>query len=124
MTPAEDARIGVRAVSEVESAYRSLTAEDVADHRSGSTARPGRSLPTELSQGAADAYEWALGRSRHGPVTGAPSREVPALWALTAEVDAAAVLLDDPVCSGDTWQYARGAHDALAWICGHSDRHV
>ncbi|MCP9958105.1 MULTISPECIES: hypothetical protein [Streptomyces] len=77
--------------------------------------------PGAASEGAADAYRWALAREGHGPVTGVPTREVPDLWRLTAEADAAAVLLDDPVCPPEERAYVRGVHDALAWLCGHSD---
>ncbi|MEU3445668.1 hypothetical protein AB0H29_00265 [Streptomyces thermolilacinus] len=91
-------------------------------------AKAARAVPPEpfhaVSEGAADAYRWALARKEHGPVTGAPAHDVPDLWRLTAEADAAAVLLDDPVCPPDKRAYVRGVHDALAWLCGQSDEHA
>ncbi|MFG3497719.1 hypothetical protein [Streptomyces sp. NPDC047928] len=101
-------RIGVRPTAEVESAYRELT-----------EGAPERVLPAALIDGAVDAYEWALARGGEGPITGAHTGEVPTLQAMTAEVDAASVVLDDPLCPAETEDYARGAHDVLAWICGH-----
>ncbi|WP_228978191.1 hypothetical protein [Streptomyces sp. DH12] len=118
----ESPRIGVRRVDEVESAYRSLAAE-----ATGRGARGGRALqerPRALREGAAEAYRWALAREPQGPITGLRAREVPDVWRLTAEADAAAVLLDDPACPHDTRDYVRGVHDALAWLCGHSDQRV
>ncbi|MCP9945367.1 hypothetical protein LUX12_12140 [Streptomyces somaliensis] len=81
----------------------------------------GAEPPDAVREGVAAAYRWALAREGHGPVTGVPTREVPALWRLTAEADAAAVLLDDPVCPPRDRAYAQGVHDALAWLCGQSD---
>lgn len=117
-------RIGVRAVDEVESAYRTRAAEAA---ESTAVARASAAAGPEpfqtVSEGAADAYRWALARDQRGPVTGAPTRDVPDLSRLTAEADAAAVLLDDPVCPPDKRAYVRGVHDALAWLCGQSDEH-
>ncbi|MEU2180750.1 hypothetical protein [Streptomyces thermolilacinus] len=130
-------------MDEVESAYRTLAGEvtKVAEvtgatgmtEARGATGATGggeakRTVPPEpfqaVSEGAADAYRWALARREHGPVTGAPAHDVPDLWRLTAEADAAAVLLDDPVCPPDKRAYVRGVHDALAWLCGQSDDHA
>ncbi len=121
----------MRPVDEVETAYRKLTAEAT---RTARAARAGSSTgrahdrvlePFEaVSEGAADAYRWALARAARGPVTGAPTGDVPDLSRLTAEADAAAVLLDDPVCPPDRRAYVRGVHDALAWLCGQSDEHA
>ncbi len=47
---------------------------------------------------------------------------VPDLYTLTAEVDAATVRLDDPASPADLRDYVLGAHDALAWLCGHTDQ--
>ncbi|CAL9459854.1 hypothetical protein [Streptomyces sp. enrichment culture] len=132
-------------MDEVESAYRTLATEvtkvteaaevtettEVTGAR-GTTGAPGaagaarvRPEPFQaVSEGAADAYRWALARKEHGPVTGAPTHDVPDLWRLTAEADAAAVLLDDPVYPPDKRAYVRGVHDALAWLCGQSDEHA
>ncbi|MFJ8696398.1 hypothetical protein [Streptomyces roseolilacinus] len=96
------------------------TRGDIAPGRTG----PGAEPSDVVSEGAADAYRWALAREERGPVTGAPTREVPDLWRLTAEADAAAVLLDDPVCPPEKRAYVRGVHDALAWLCGQSDEHA
>lgn len=144
-TRARASRIGVRPADEVESAYRALAAgaprgsarRDPADgparapDREASRdaerkpVREGRPEPSgAVSEGAADAYRWALAREGHGPVTGVPTREVPDLWRLTAEADAAAVLLDDPACPPENRAYVRGVHDALAWLCGQSDEHA
>ncbi|MFE1575358.1 hypothetical protein [Streptomyces fradiae] len=120
-------RIGVRPVDEVETAYRKLTAEAARARAGGSAGRRhGRGPePFEaVSEGAADAYRWALARADRGPITGAPTGDVPDLSRLTAEADAAAVLLDDPVCPPDRRAYVRGVHDALAWLCGQSDEHA
>ncbi len=47
---------------------------------------------------------------------------MPDLYTLTAEVDAATVRLDDPASPADLRDYVLGAHDALAWLCGHTDQ--
>ncbi|MCH0543382.1 hypothetical protein I3F58_28300 [Streptomyces sp. MUM 203J] len=73
------------------------------------------------ASGALDALRWALARGGSAPVTGARGGLVPDLHTLTAEVDAAAVQLDDPVCPVDARAYTLGAHEALAWLCGHTD---
>ncbi|CAL9464016.1 hypothetical protein SUDANB38_02712 [Streptomyces sp. enrichment culture] len=127
-TRARADRIGVRALEEVESAYRARAAEAAEVTEAARTPEGPRSARPEpfqaVSEGAADAYRWALARAEHGPVTGAPTRDVPDLARLTAEADAAAVLLDDPVCPPDKRAYVRGVHDALAWLCGQSDEHA
>ncbi|MBT2468371.1 hypothetical protein J7E97_10890 [Streptomyces sp. ISL-66] len=76
----------------------------------------------QFSAGASAAYRWALGRADRSPVTGAGDSEgFPGLPALTAEVDAAVVQMEDPTGQPGQRDYNRGVHDALAWVCGHSD---
>ncbi|WP_175410513.1 hypothetical protein [Streptomyces sp. TRM64462] len=116
-TQTEVTWIGVRPAAEVEVVYQALD-QALAD---GFSAGDGRTAA--LAEGAADAYRWALARDARGPITGARgNRPVPTLWTLTAEADAAAVLIDDPACPADARDYALGVHDALAWLCGHSDQ--
>ncbi|URM90553.1 hypothetical protein LUW75_11680 [Streptomyces sp. MRC013] len=153
-TRARPNRIGVRPAEEVESAYRSVAARAPVRRDPAGGPAPGRHVPRNagrapepdprregagegaapggtgaeppdtVSEGAAAAYRWALAREGSGPVTGVPTREVPALWRLTAEADAAAVLLDDPVCPPRDRAYAQGVRDVLAWLCGQSDEHA
>ncbi|KUH35295.1 hypothetical protein ATE80_30075 [Streptomyces kanasensis] len=122
----ETPRIGVRPVDEVESAYRTLAAEATGPGRDAGGGRALRDSdrPRALREGATEAYRWALARAPQGPITGVRGRDVPDVWRLTAEVDAAAVLLDDPACPHEAREYVRGVHDALAWLCGHSDQRV
>ncbi|MGW7056007.1 hypothetical protein [Streptomyces sp. NPDC054887] len=85
--------------------------------------RAERDEVSQFSAGAAAAYTWALGRTGRSPITGtAEARGVPGLPLLTAEVDASVVQLDDATTQGEARDYISGAHDALAWICGYSDR--
>ncbi|MFF8846357.1 hypothetical protein ACF08N_27185 [Streptomyces sp. NPDC015127] len=100
-------RIGVRAHKDVVLAVEGLAA---------------RRQPPQFASGAADAYEWATGHAGRSPVTGADADDVPGLWLLTAEVDATVVQLEDPTLQAGKRDYIRGVHDALAWICGYSDR--
>lgn len=125
------AHIGVRPAAEVQQAYESVT---VAGSAPGGAAgadwgfevtddeADGGRRRELFASGALDALRWALARGGSAPVTGARGGLVPDLYALTAEVDAAAVQLDDPVCPVDARAYALGAHEALAWLCGHTDQ--
>ncbi|GAA4933587.1 hypothetical protein ACFPM3_04625 [Streptomyces coeruleoprunus] len=102
--------IGVRPLAEVELALREVVTDS------------SRRRSDPFIEGASQALRWAMAREGSGPVTGARVYGVPGLEALTAEVDASAVQLDDPSCSDDAKAYTSGAHDALAWLCGHTDR--
>ncbi|WP_329112118.1 hypothetical protein [Streptomyces sp. NBC_01353] len=103
--------MGIRAYADVELAQKRLSAR-AAEWR----------LSPQYSSGASAAYRWALGCAEHSPVTGAGDAEgVPALPALTAEVDASVVQMEDLTSRPGPRDYSRGVHDALAWVCGHSD---
>ncbi|MFG2862280.1 hypothetical protein [Streptomyces sioyaensis] len=104
--------MGTRAYADVELAQKQLDATQ---------AERGRS--PQFSSGASPAYHWALGRANRSPVTGADETEgVPDLQALTAEVDAAVVQMEDPASRPGPRDHSRGVHDALAWVCGHRDQ--
>ncbi|MFF8278874.1 hypothetical protein ACF05T_22585 [Streptomyces lateritius] len=60
-------------------------------------------------------------RTERSPITGADAGGTPNLPLLTAEVDAALVQLGDPAIPEGSREYVRGAHEALAWICGQRD---
>ncbi|MFF4648583.1 hypothetical protein [Streptomyces sp. NPDC001380] len=68
------------------------------------------------------AYLWALGLGAPAPVTGARGDGAPGAEALAAELDAAASQLEDPAHRSVPRDYVRGVHDALAWVCGRSER--
>ncbi len=102
-------RVGTRPYEDVERAYRRREA-----------AAPGAGRP-QFAAGAITAYRWALGQQTRAPVTGAAGGAVPSLPALTAEVDAALVQLEDTTLRGGPREYTEGAHDALAWVCGYSE---
>ncbi|MGR8006956.1 hypothetical protein [Streptomyces hypolithicus] len=109
----ERPRVGTRGYADVELARQRL--EAAAPER--------RAQP--FSSGASAAYRWALGQVERSPVTGASGtsggRSVPDLHVLTAEVDAAVVQMEDPAGHPGPRDHSRGVHDALAWVCGHSD---
>ncbi|MEV6651630.1 hypothetical protein [Streptomyces sp. NPDC051219] len=102
--------MGTRRRAEVEAAHHALDAE---------AAGPDRQ--TQLSRGALTGYLWALGRGEDAPITGARGEGPPDIPQLTAEVDAATVQLEDTTQRMVPRDYIRGVHDALAWVCGHSD---
>jgi hypothetical protein len=103
--------VGTRAYADVELAQKRSSAEAAE-----------RGPSPQYSSGASAAYRWALGRVDRSPITGARRAEgVPELQALTAEVDAAVVQMEDPTSQPGPRDYSRGVHDALAWVCGHSD---
>ncbi|MGK5630361.1 hypothetical protein [Streptomyces sp. URMC 123] len=106
----EERRVGTRSRSEVERARHALEVRSAAPDRQ-----------TQVSRGALTGYLWALGRAEAAPVTGAAVAGTPDLRTLTAEVDAAAVQLEDQTQRTVPRDYTRGVHDALAWICGHRD---
>ncbi|MFF8830961.1 hypothetical protein [Streptomyces sp. NPDC015131] len=109
--PEQDVLIGTRARTQVEAAYHRLA------HKA---ATPG--LGTPFALGAVAAYEWTLGRSAEGPVTGAAGTGgVPSSHALTAELDAAVVQLGDVTETPERTAHVRGVHDVLAWVCGLVD---
>ncbi|MFF8606781.1 hypothetical protein ACF06X_12650 [Streptomyces sp. NPDC015346] len=101
-------RIGVRTYTDV----------DLALNRVATRARE----TPQFRAGVAAAYQWALSRTERSPITGADAGGTPDLPILTAEVDAALVQLGDPAIPDGNQEYVRGAHDALAWLCGQSDR--
>ncbi|MFI9742420.1 hypothetical protein [Streptomyces sp. NPDC052494] len=107
----EQRRVGTRTYADVEQAQKHLDAGAAAGGRS-----------PQFSIGASTAYRWALGRADRSPVTGASgTKEVPDLQVLTSELDAAVVQMEDPAGRPGPRDYSRGVHDALAWVCGHSD---
>ncbi|WP_051813427.1 hypothetical protein [Kitasatospora sp. MBT63] len=105
MARAEGVRSGVRPAAEVAREYERVRAANGGARRRGALA----------------AYRWALGLARSGPLTGTPAREVPTLEVLTAEVDASLVQLEASTRPSVGREYIEGAHDALAWVCGHTD---
>lgn len=104
------ATVGVREAAEVERAFAELESGAAAPNRQ-----------TQLSRGALAGYSWALGRGDGAPVTGARTEGVPDHGMLTAEVDAANVALEHQVERTVPRDYSQGVHDALAWVCGHTD---
>jgi hypothetical protein len=105
-------QVGARPRDEVERAHDALAA-----------VAAGPTGQTQPSRGALAAYLWALGRGTATPVTGAASPGTPGPADLAAELEAAAVQLEDPARRNVPRDYTRGVHDALAWICGRADRH-
>lgn len=82
--------MGIRAYADVELAQKRLSARAAERHP----------YP-QYASGASAAYRWALGCAEHSPVTGAGDAEgAPALPALTAEVDASVVQMEDPTEAG------------------------
>ncbi|MCM2423441.1 MULTISPECIES: hypothetical protein [unclassified Streptomyces] len=108
--PHKEGTIGTRSLAEVEDAYHALEAVGA-----------GPAQQTQLSRGALTGYLWALGRGDPAPVTGASCEGAPDLPLLTAEADAAVVQLADATQRTIPRDYIQGVHDALAWVCGHSD---
>lgn len=104
----DERRVGVRSYAEVDVALNGLVVR--------------RKSAPRFSAGAAAAYEWAMGQTVRSPVTGAEVHGIPDLGLLTAEVDAAVIQLEDPTTPVGNRDYTRGAHDALAWVCGYSDQ--
>ncbi|MEV6687114.1 hypothetical protein AB0N28_17480 [Streptomyces sp. NPDC051130] len=76
---------------------------------------------TPFARGAASGYRWALGRDQEGPVTGVHAEGPPGMDLLTAEVDAAVVRLEEQPRSSVPHDHIQGVHDALAWVCGHTE---
>ena len=108
--PHDDVNVGVRPRAEVEEAHRALAG-----------VAAGTTQQTQLSRGALTGYLWALGRGEAAPVTGAVSAGAPGLPMLTAEVDAAVAQMKDATQRTVPRDYIHGVHDALAWICGHTE---
>jgi hypothetical protein len=79
--------------------------------------------PEPARHGSLDGYRWALGRGRLAPVTAstASGPEGPCPAQLAAEQQAAQVRHLDLRVDPEQREYARGVHDALAWICARSD---
>ncbi len=104
------ARFGARPEAEVRRAQAELEA---------AAARPQRQ--TALTRGALAGYAWATGQASAAPVTGAAGNGPPDLAELTAEVDASVVQLDQQAQRSAPRDYVRGVHDALSWVCAHTD---
>ncbi|MFC1415487.1 hypothetical protein [Streptacidiphilus cavernicola] len=109
-TNAGTVRIGARPEAEVRQAQAELEA---------AAARPRRQ--TALTRGALAGYAWATGRAGAAPVTGAVSTGPPDLADLTAEIDASVVQLAQQAQRRAPRDYVRGVHDALSWVCAHTD---
>jgi hypothetical protein len=103
--------VGVRPRGEVE------RAQAVAQEAGAGERPSGR----HFFEGALAVYRWALGRERTAPVTGATTPGRPDLALLTAEADAAIVLLDDFARRTLPVDYTQGVREALAWVCGQAD---
>ncbi|MCD0480892.1 hypothetical protein LO771_00295 [Streptacidiphilus sp. ASG 303] len=104
---AGDFRVGARHRAEVRRAY----------------AYAARSPRLPFFRGAAAAYRWALGRGGSAPagdaLRAAAADPVALAAVLVAEERAAARRTADAAPWSDTErEYARGVHDALAWVCG------
>ena len=106
----DDERVGARPRAQVEQAQSALEA---------ATAAPQRQ--TALNRGALAGYLWSMGRSRTAPVTGAVHIEPPDLLDITAEIDASVVQLAQQSQRTAPRDYVRGVHDALSWVCAHTD---
>ncbi|GAB3658663.1 hypothetical protein [Streptomyces sparsus] len=104
------AMVGIRGVAEAEDAFRRLEK---------TAAGPDRQ--TQYSRGALAAYLWALGRGDAAPVTAYTVAGAPSMETLTAEADAAAVQMEDSTQRSVPREYLHGVHDALAWVCGHTE---
>ncbi|MEU4212439.1 hypothetical protein AB0F13_20995 [Streptomyces sp. NPDC026206] len=101
---------GVRPVPEVVQAHQRLECEAA-----------GPSRQTQYARGALTGYLWSLGQGQVAPVTGGDSAGAPDLATVTAEVDATLAQLEDSTQRTVPRDYIRGVHDALAWVCGHTD---
>jgi hypothetical protein len=109
--PNSDPHVGVRPRADVEEAHRALAAVVA-----------GTDEQSPLTRGALTGYLWALGREDVAPITGAGCAGAPDLSLLTAETDAAAVRLEDAARRTVPRRYTEGVYEALAWVCGHSDK--
>jgi hypothetical protein len=108
--PTAEGLVGARPRAEVELAHATLDALASAPQRQ-----------TALNRGALAGYLWALGRTRTAPVTGAVHIEPPDLLDVTAEIDASGVQMAQQAQRTAPRDYVRGVHDALSWVCAHSD---
>ncbi|OEJ21696.1 hypothetical protein AR457_36195 [Streptomyces agglomeratus] len=107
---ATQVKTGVRDATEVERAFECLEAE---------AAGPGQQ--TQYARGALAGYLWALGRGEPAPITGRATDGAPAMEELIAETDAATAQMEDSTRRTVPRDYLHGVHDALAWVCGHTD---
>ncbi|GAB2737124.1 hypothetical protein [Kitasatospora kifunensis] len=105
-------RVGARSREQVESALARL--EYIGD-------TPFE--PSHAREGALDGYRWALGHGRLAPITAsvASGPEGPCPAQLGAERQAAQVRHLDLRLDAEVREYARGVHDAIAWVSGRSD---
>ncbi|MGA5820948.1 hypothetical protein ACPC54_24150 [Kitasatospora sp. NPDC094028] len=103
--------VGVRSLQEV---FDALT-------RTGCL--PGPSSRYRL--GVTNAYRWALGTQVAGPITRAAvvGATIPSRTRLLAECQAAAVEIGPGAPARTDPDYALGAYEAMAWLCGHHDEH-
>ncbi|MBT2493772.1 hypothetical protein J7E96_35825 [Streptomyces sp. ISL-96] len=76
---------------------------------------------TQYARGALAGYLWALGRGEPAPITAQATDGAPELKVMTAETDAATVQMEDSTQRTVPRDYIHGVHDALAWVCGHTD---
>lgn len=104
------ARVGVRDSAQVEQAFQRLEA-----------GAAGPDQQTQYARGALAGYLWALGRGEPAPITAQESDGAPGLEVMTAETDAAIVQMEDSTQRTVPRDYLHGVHDALAWVCGHTD---
>ncbi|QMU77058.1 hypothetical protein GXW83_16445 [Streptacidiphilus sp. PB12-B1b] len=102
--------IGARSRTEVERSLDSLHGT-VGSHQT----------QTQFYRGMESGLLWALGRAESAPITGARGAREPGMGAITAEVDAATVQLENQTLRTVARDYVQGAHDALVWICGYSN---
>ncbi|MFJ6695234.1 hypothetical protein ACIQM4_04065 [Streptomyces sp. NPDC091272] len=115
--PAKDAGsnppdpVGARTQTEVEAALSELEAASAAPDRQ-----------TQISRGALAGYVWSLGGGDTTPVTGSRSSVAPNTEQLEAELDATEQQLHDPVRRDIPREYVQGVWDALAWVCGRTDK--
>ncbi len=107
---ATQAKTGVRDVTEVERAFECLEA-----------GAAGPDQQTQYARGALAGYLWALGRGEPAPITARSMDGAPAMEVLIAEADAATVQIQDSTQRTVPRDYIHGVHDALAWVCGHTD---
>ncbi|GAB7183563.1 hypothetical protein ATKI12_3394 [Kitasatospora sp. Ki12] len=80
---------------------------------------------TGFDHGVLGAYRWAAGAQVAAPLTAAAALGAagPCRAQLLAECQAAAVRLRDALEGSADAEYALGAYQALAWLCGHHEDH-
>ncbi|MFI6449525.1 hypothetical protein [Kitasatospora sp. NPDC050543] len=103
------ATVGVRSYQEVAVVLAAANTEEACSARFG--------------RGVLAAYRWALGGQVAAPITAAapPGAAGPSHAQLRAECQAALAEVLGHARRTVELDYARGVHEALAWLCGHSD---